>query len=334
MVSHSALVRLLWLSVAAAVTTIALKTTAWALTGSVGLLSDAAESVVNLVAAVVGMAALRLAFAPADEQHAYGHTKAEYFSAGVEGALVLVAAVSIAIAAVVRLVRPSGIEHVGVGLAASAVASCINLAVALLLVRSGREHRSADGRHLITDVWTSVGVIAGVAAVALTGWERLDPIIALAVAANIVWTGVGLMRRSAGGLTDRALGEDDQLRIRAALEPFERQGVRFHALRTRQSGRRAFISLHVLVPRAWTVQRATTRSSASRPRCEASSPTRRCSPPGAAGGSALLRRHQAGPRRARAGAVQSRRIPRTTVVTATKSRRMWYDLPPSPVRVA
>ena len=259
MVSHAALVRLLWLSVLAAVATIALKTTAWALTGSVGLLSDAAESVVNLVAALVGLAALRVAFAPADEQHAYGHTKAEYFSAGVEGALVLVAAVSIAIAAVGRFVHPAAIEDVGVGLAVSAVASCINLAVAMLLIRSGRAHRSitleADGRHLLTDVWTSAGVIAGVAAVAVTGWERLDPIIAVAVAANIVWTGVALMRRSAGGLMDRALGDEEQQRIRTALQPFELQGVRFHALRTRQAGRRAFVSLHVLVPRAWTVQR-------------------------------------------------------------------------------
>jgi cation diffusion facilitator family transporter len=258
-VSHSSLFRLLWLSVAAAVATITLKTVAWALTGSVGLLSDAAESVVNLVAALVGLTALRLAFAPADEHHAYGHTKAEYFSAGVEGTLVLVAAVSIAIAAVPRLIHPRAISDVGIGLAVSAVASAINLAVAKLLIRSGRTHRSitleADGRHLMTDVWTSVGVIAGVAAVAVTGYERLDPIIALAVAANIVWTGVGLMRRSVGGLMDSALGDEEQEGIRTALRPFELQGVRFHALRTRQAGRRAFISLHVLVPRAWSVQR-------------------------------------------------------------------------------
>jgi len=257
--NDSRLFRLLWLAVAAAVATIALKTTAWRLTGSVGLLSDAAESVVNLVAALVALAALRWAIVPADEEHAYGHTKAEYFSAGVEGALVLVAAISIAVTAVDRLLHPTAIEDVGVGLAVSAAASAINLIVGLLLVRAGRAQRSitleADGRHLMTDVWTSAGVIAGVAAVAITGWERLDPIIALAVAVNIVWTGVMLMRRSIGGLMDRALDEGSQQRIREALQPFEDRGVRFHAVRTRQAGRRAFISLHVLVPRAWTVQR-------------------------------------------------------------------------------
>jgi divalent metal cation (Fe/Co/Zn/Cd) transporter len=213
--SDSRLFRLLWLAVAAAVATIALKTTAWALTGSVGLLSDAAESVVNLVAALVALAALRWAIAPADEEHAYGHTKAEYFSAGVEGALVLVAAVAIAITATSRLLHPTAIEDVGVGLAVSTGASAINLAVGLL-----------------------------------------HPIIALAVAANIVWTGVVLMRRSLGGLMDRAVSDEEQQRIRLALRPFELHGVRFHALRTRQAGRRAFISVHVLVPRAWTVQRA------------------------------------------------------------------------------
>jgi cation diffusion facilitator family transporter len=257
--NDSRLFRLLWLAVAAAVATIALKTTAWLLTGSVGLLSDAAESVVNLVAALVGLAALRWAIVPADEEHAYGHTKAEYFSAGVEGALVLVAAISIAVTAVDRLLHPTAIEDVGIGLAVSAAASAINLVVGLLLIRAGRAQRSitleADGRHLMTDVWTSAGVIAGVAAVAITGWERLDPIIALAVAANIVWTGVTLMRRSIGGLMDRALDEGSRQRIREALRPFEDRGVRFHALRTRQAGRRAFISVHVLVPRAWTVQR-------------------------------------------------------------------------------
>lgn len=256
--SDSRLFRLLWLAVAAAIATIALKTTAWALTGSVGLLSDAVESVVNLGAALVALAVLRWAVAPPDEEHAYGHTKAEYFSAGVEGALVLVAAVGIVITAVDRLLDPVPIEDVGVGLVVSAAASAINLGVGILLVRTGRAERSitleADGRHLMTDVWTSVGVIAGVGAVALTGWERLDPLIALAVAANVVWTGITLMRRSAGGLMDRALGEEDQHRIRRALRPFELDGVRFHALRTRQAGRRAFISVHVLVPSVWTVQ--------------------------------------------------------------------------------
>jgi cation diffusion facilitator family transporter len=252
------LFNLLWLSVAAALATISLKTAAWLLTGSVGLLSDAAESVVNLVAAVVAMLALRWALKPADEEHAYGHAKAEYFAAGVEGSLIVVAAVTIAVTAISRLLDPQPIEQAGVGVAVSAAASLINLGVGYLLLTTGRRERSivleADGKHLMTDVWTSAGVIAGVIAVALTGWERLDPIIALAVAANIVVTGSGLVRRSAGGLMDRALDTPELAKIHAALEPFERDGVRFHALRTRQAGSRAFVSLHVLVPGAWTVQ--------------------------------------------------------------------------------
>src|SRR5215210_7130783 len=252
------LFRLLWLPIAAAVATIALKATAYLLTGAVGLLSDAAESVVNLVAAVVAILALRWATKPADEEHAYGHAKAEYFSAGVEGALILVAALAIGVTAVDRLLDPQPLESVGAGLAVSAVASAINLSVGLALLRSGRRARSivleADGKHLITDVWTSLGVIAGVAGAALSGWERLDPIIALAVAANILVAGGGLLRRSAGGLMDRALEEPDLETIREALADFERDGVRFHALRTRQAGSRRFVSVHVLVPGAWTVQ--------------------------------------------------------------------------------
>jgi cation diffusion facilitator family transporter len=257
--SNDRLFRLLWLAVAAAIATITLKTVAWLMTGSVGLLSDAAESVVNLVAAVVAITVLRWAVKPADHEHEYGHAKAEYFSAGVEGALIFVAAIGIAVTATDRLVHPQAIDHVGVGLAVSTVASLINLAVGLLLLRTGRSSRSitleADGRHLITDVWTSVGVIAGVAAVALTGWERLDPLIALAVAGNIVVTGVGLLRRSADGLLDRALSDAERHEIAETLQRFERDGVRFHAVRTRQAGQGAFISMHVLVPAAWSVQR-------------------------------------------------------------------------------
>jgi cation diffusion facilitator family transporter len=256
-VDQRPLIRLLWLSIAAAVLTIGLKTGAWVLTGSVGLLSDAVESVVNLVAAVTAMGALRWAAKPADEEHAYGHQKAEYFSAGVEGALIFVAAVAIAITAVTRLLDPQPLDDVGLGLAASAVASVINLAVGVQLVRAGRRARSivleADGRHLITDVWTSVGVIAGVAAVVLTGWNVLDPLIALAVAANVLVAGSRLVRRSAGGLMDRALDTPERERIAAVLRGFEENGIEFHALRTRQAGSRAFISVHVLVPGAWTV---------------------------------------------------------------------------------
>jgi cation diffusion facilitator family transporter len=258
-VSERPISRLLWLSVGAALATIALKTTAWLLTGSVGLLSDAAESLVNLAAAVVALGVIHWASLPPDEEHAYGHAKAEYFSAGVEGSLIVVAAASIAVTAVARLLDPQPIDDVGIGLAVSAVASAINLAVAALLIREGRSHRSitleADGRHLMTDVLTSVGVIVGVAAVAITGWERLDPLVALAVAANIVVAGVGLLRRSISGLMDSAIGGAEQRLIRAALAPFESDGIRFHALRTRQAGRRAFASIHILVPGAWSVQR-------------------------------------------------------------------------------
>ena len=251
--------RLIGLSIAAAVATIALKTLAWALTGSVGLLSDAAESVVNLVAAVFGLIVVRWAARPPDEEHAYGHEKADYLSAGVEGALIFVAAVTIGVAAVGRFLHPAELESVGVGLSVSVVASLINLAVARVLLRVGKEQRSlvleADGRHLMTDVWTSVGVVVGVAAVAITGVERLDPVIALAVAANIVATAVSLVRRFVGGLMDRALSEDERAEVDRVLRGFTNSEVRFHALRTRRAGRRAFVSVHVLVPGAWTVQR-------------------------------------------------------------------------------
>ena len=252
------LYRLLWLSIAAACATIALKTSAWLLTGSVGLLSDAAESVVNLVAAVVALALLYIAFKPEDEEHTYGHAKAEYFSAGIEGALILIAAITIAIAAISRLLHPQPLTDVGIGLAVSAVASVINLAVGLLLLRAGRKHRSiileADGKHLLTDVWTSVGVIVGVGLVAITGWDRLDPVVALVVAANIVFTGSVLLRRSFDGLMDRALDQPALTEIDQVLSLFRARGVEFHALRTRQAGQRAFVSTHVLVPGAWTVQ--------------------------------------------------------------------------------
>ena len=249
---------LLWLSVAAALATIALKTLAWVLTGSVGLLSDAAESLINLIAAVVALGALHWAFKPADEQHAYGHAKAEYLSAGFEGALILLAAATIAATAVNRLLDPQPLSDVGIGLAVSAGASAINLAVGLLLVRAGRAHRSitleADGKHLLTDVSTSVGVVVGVALVALTGWERLDPLVALGVAANILFTSGRLLQRSAGGLMDQALDDTAQHQIRQALAPFRSRGAAFHAIRTRRAGRRAFVSLHILVPGDWTVQ--------------------------------------------------------------------------------
>lgn len=251
--------RLIGLSIAAAVATIALKTLAWGLTGSVGLLSDAAESVVNLVAAVFALIVVRWAARPADEEHAYGHEKADYLAVGVEGALIFVAAVVIGYAAFQRLLHPVALEDVGVGLAVSTLASLVNFAVARILIRVGTEEHAivleADGRHLMTDVWTSIGVVVGVGATAISGWERLDPIIALAVAANILATAVSLVRRFVGGLMDRALAEDERAQVEAVLESFTHEPVRFHALRTRRAGRRAFVSVHVLVPGAWSVQR-------------------------------------------------------------------------------
>jgi cation diffusion facilitator family transporter len=253
------LTRYAWLSIAAAVSTIALKTVAYLLTGSVGLLSDAVESIVNLVGAVMALSMLTVASRPADEDHSYGHSKAEYFSSGVEGTLILIAALSIAIAAVQRMIAPQPLEQVGLGLAVSVGASLINLAVALVLLRVGRQHHSitleANAQHLFTDVWTSAGVIVGVAAVAASGWLRLDPIVAVLVAANILWTGTRIVRKSILGLMDTALPSKELAAVKAALASHLSDGIEYHALRTRQSGARRFVSLHVLVPGAWTVHR-------------------------------------------------------------------------------
>jgi cation diffusion facilitator family transporter len=257
--SERSLLRFAWLSIAAAIVTIALKGIAWWLTGSVGLLSDALESFVNLAAAMFTLYVLAIAARPPDEEHAYGYSKAEYFGSGFEGTLILVAAGLIAAAAIERLLHPQPLASVGAGLAVNAAAGAVNFAVARVLLAAGRKHRSialeADARHLLADVWTSAGVIAGVAAVAATGWLWLDPLLALAVAANILWWGVRLMRRSVLGLLDRALTEADRRAIDAALEPYRAQGIEFHALRTRAAAGRSFVSMHVLVPGAWSVQR-------------------------------------------------------------------------------
>jgi len=254
----TSLKRYAYLSIAAALSTILLKGAAWWLTGSVGLLSDALESFVNLAGALMALAMLSLAEAPADDTHAHGHGKAEYFSSAFEGFLILVAAASIGYAAVDRLLHPQAIESVGIGLGVSVVASLINLVTARTLMKVGRKHNSitleADAHHLLTDVWTSVGVIIGVGLVWLTGWLWLDPVIALLVAANIVWTGWQLLHRSASGLMDESISEEQIKAIEAVLEDYRRQGLDFHALRTRQAGMRAFVTLHVLVPGAWTVQ--------------------------------------------------------------------------------
>lgn len=253
--------RYAWLSVAAALATITLKTLAWWLTGSVGLLSDAMESLVNLAAALLALGMLRLAASPPDENHQYGFSKAEYFSAGIEGALIVLAAAGILLTAVPRLIAPQPLDAPVLGLALSVVASVINLAVAGVLIRVGKREDSitleADGHHLMTDVWTSVGVVAGVALVFATGWLRLDPLIALAVALHIIWTGFGLMRRSWKGLLDAAIPREDAGEVtRLFAEYSKRYGVTFHALRTRQAGARRFISFHLLVPDEWTVAQA------------------------------------------------------------------------------
>jgi cation diffusion facilitator family transporter len=253
------LTRFAWLSIGAALVTIALKSVAYLLTGSVGLLSDAAESVVNLVAAIIALVALRVAARPADATHHYGHGKAEYFSAGIEGLMIFVAAAVILASAVQRLAHPVGLERIGVGLAVSTVATVVNGIVGVTLIRAGRLHRSAtlaaDGKHLMTDVWTSVGVLVGVLLVAMTGWERLDPIVALIVGFNILITGYRLVVGSAGALLDAALSPQELATVTAVLDRFRTPDVDFHGLQTRQSGRHRFVHVHVLVPGAWTVRR-------------------------------------------------------------------------------
>jgi cation diffusion facilitator family transporter len=244
-------------SVVAALATMGLKLVAWQLTGSVGLLSDALESSVNLTAALVAFWALRLAAMPPDDNHAYGHGKAEYFAGGFEGAMIAVASLSILWAAVPRLWDPRPIEQAGAGLAVSAVAAALNFAMSRALLHGARVHRSlaleADAHHLMTDVWTSVAIIGGVALVALSGWTILDPLLAVIVALNILRTGGRLLRRSAEGLMDASLPQEDRDTLERVLQPFRAEGIGFHAIRTRQSGARRFISLHVLVPGPWTV---------------------------------------------------------------------------------
>ena len=258
-IERRGLMRFAVISVVAALATIALKAGAYLLTGSIALLSDALESLVNLVAALAALVALWVAARPADKEHTYGHTKAEYFSSGFEGALILVAAVSILVAAARRLLAPQPIEDPAVGLAITAIASLLNFGVAQVLLRAGRRYESisleADAQHLMSDVWTSLGVIGGVAAAALTGWHRLDAIVAIAVALLVIRAGVRLLRRSMLGLLDTSLPEESLAAITAILERHGRDGVRYHALRTRQAGARRFISFHILVPGHWTVQR-------------------------------------------------------------------------------
>jgi len=252
------LIRYMLLSLAAAIATIALKVTAASVTGSVGLLSDALESVVNLVAALVALWALRLAARPPDPDHQFGHGKAEYLSAAVEGGMVFVAAAVIIWTSIGRLIEPTPLEQPGLGLAMSTLASLINLVVGVALLRAGRRYRSitlvADGKHLLTDVATSAGVLVGIALVAIFGWDRLDPIVALLVGVNILFTGYSLLRRSVSGILDAALPAEDLAAIESIVDRYRREGIDFHALRTRESGRQRFVYIHVLVPDDWTVK--------------------------------------------------------------------------------
>lgn len=257
--NRASLTRYAWLSIAAAIITIVMKAAAYWLTGSVRLLSDALESTVNLVGAIVALVILTIAARPPDEEHEFGYSKAEYFSSGVEGGLIILAAISIIVAAIRRFLNPIGIEQAGIGLVVSGFATLVNFGVARILLRAGKDNQSitleADARHLMTDVWTSAGVIVGVGAVAVTGWERLDPMIALALAVNIIWTGFQLIRRSVLGLLDRALPKEGEDKLVGVLDRYKKQGIQFHALRTRQAGSRSFVSVHILVPGQWTIQK-------------------------------------------------------------------------------
>jgi len=251
--------RYAWLSVAAALLTMGLKATAFTLTDSMGLFSDAVESLVNLLAAGLALAMLIVAARPPDEEHAFGHEKAEYFSSGVEGGLILVAAIAMVVPAAHRLLYPQPLMQLGLGSALALVATAINGGVAWVLLRAGQRHRSitleADARHLLTDVWSSVAVVAGLGAVHATGWLVLDPVLALLVAAHVGFTGLSLVRRSVFGLLDTALPSEDLERIEAVLTRHRETGVDFHALRTRMAGQRSFVNVHVLVPGDWSVGR-------------------------------------------------------------------------------
>jgi cation diffusion facilitator family transporter len=254
------LTRYAWLAIGAAIATIGLKSGAFWLTGSIGILADALESLVNLAAAVIALIMLTIAARPADEEHAYGHGKAEYFAGALEGVFIIIAAMGIGWTAIQRILSPQPLDHTVAGLLVAGIATLINGGVAIVLLRAGRRHDSltleADGQHLLTDVWTSLAVVAGIGLVALTGWYVLDPLIALAVAVNITFTGIGLVRRAVLGLMDTALPASELAAIHNALADLNNYGCDYHALRTRQSGARRFISFHLLVPDTWSIQQA------------------------------------------------------------------------------
>jgi len=252
------LTRYAWLSIGAAVLTILLKVLAYHLTGSVGLLSDTLESTVNLTGAIVALIALSVASRPASDEFSFGFSKVEYFSSGFEGGMILLAAVGIIVTAIPRLIHPVPLEQIGLGLGVSALASLINLGVAIELIHAGHKYNSitleADGRHLMTDVWTTVGVLVGIGLVWLTKYNRLDALVALLVAANIIYTGYKLLVRSGRGLLDVAISSEDLEKVKAVLERFKEKGVSYHALRTRQAAARQFLVVHLLIPGSWSVK--------------------------------------------------------------------------------
>ncbi len=252
------LTRYAWLSIGAAVLTIGIKLIAYLTTDSVGLLSDALEGVVNLAAALVVLVTLKVVEQPPDEIHQYGHDKAEYFSSGIEGTLIFVASLTILYTSIQRLLDPQPLEQIGLGLMLALAASGINLVVGQLLIRKGKQFESitleADGRHLMSDVWTSVGVVGGVALAWVTRLAWLDPIVAIIVGVKIGWEGIMIFRRSSRGLMDAAIDPEEIRIVVDILNTYCTEGIEWHALRTRQSGARRFLSVHILVPGGWTVQ--------------------------------------------------------------------------------
>ena len=247
-----------WMSVGAAILTIGIKFAAYLVTDSVGLLSDALEGIVNLVAALVVLVTLKIVEQPPDDMHQYGHDKAEYFSSGIEGTLIVIASLTILLTSAQRLLNPQPLEQLGLGLVLALIASGINLFVGQLLIRTGKKHDSitleADGKHLMSDVWTSVGVVVGVAIAGLTGLEWVDPIVAIIVGLKIGWEGVLIFRRSLQGLMDSAIDLEERAVVENVLNKYCRDGIEWHALRTRQAASRRFISVHILVPGSWTLQ--------------------------------------------------------------------------------
>ncbi len=254
------LTRYAWLSIAAAIVTITMKASAYLLTGSVGLLSDALESMVNLAAAVVALIVLGMIIRPANDEFTFGYSKAEYFSSGFEGGMILLAAAAIIFTAVRRLFNPVPLEQLGLGLAISVGASLINLSVSLVLMRAARRYNSitleADAKHLMTDVWTTAGVLVGIALVWITGWLWLDPIIAIAVAVNIIFTGYRLLVRSGRGLLDVAIPQEELSSVKSILDSYKEEGMSYHALRSRQAAARKFMVVHLLVPGNWSVRKS------------------------------------------------------------------------------